>query len=215
MIQIFCACFFIVTLALLPKKLVAEEGYKLPRDFSLEEKITSTSRFFTIEALSGKYLGEIRKRYEDELLMFDLFDKAGEQAAVGVKGLVAKGVRVDVSDPEGSYLGRVEEVVLTFSPAKYRIYGKNGALLATASLNFWGTKFAVTSEGEIDRGKELAFMSRPLPSAGSTDKWKVFIADDKAIGPNGYLDTRLLVMLGAFQTDFEREDKADLIWEVD
>jgi hypothetical protein len=126
---------------------------------------------------------------------YTLYDTESRPIAKLEGRFFAWGTAGDLFDEKGELIGRFEENIFRILPwAEYRLFSKEGPLLATAQMNLFGTEFEVFTPS----GLLLASLSRPFCR---------FYRDVWSLTAHVPLDPRLLILLAVLQTDVDNRNR--------
>lgn len=165
----------------------------LPETFTVKECWLSWTTDFNIETKEYK-LGHVHRKLLSLKLEYQFYDIYSQLEATAKSRWFSWGVTFDVYDNRNNLLGTVEEKVFSFFPT-FTINALNGEKLATAKLNFWGTRYTLK---DPVTNSTMVTMERPF--FRMKDNWKVTIRDQALFYQKG-IDPRLFIIVMAFQTD--------------
>lgn len=173
----------------------------LPTEFTMTERWLSWTTTFDIESRQQKF-GTVNRKLLSWTPQYHLKDLDDRLLAIGKMRFWNLLAFFDVFEADGAPLGTVEQRLTWFFPT-FDIVSPQGLKLARASLNFWGTKYTLTSI--VDEEHVLATMTRPFFRL--KNNWTVNIIDAEAMNESSVHPHLLLVML-AYQVDREYWDAA-------
>lgn len=163
-----------------------DEFYVIPHWFSFDSDIK------TAEAT----IGTVHRRFWTLTTEYNLYDTEGHLDTTARQRFFSLGAIFDVTNSQGYAIGTVEESLFSFFPT-FRILSPNRDILATATLNFWGTTYTVTRPGS---NETIATFYRAYFRL--KDDWTVKIIDRSAFDYDK-IDASLFIIVAAFQTDIE------------
>lgn len=174
----------------------AHLSFQMPNHFWVTERWFSWSSTFDVET-DDRSLGTVYRRILTLApLQYDFYDPYGTLQAKGRMRWLSFGATFDVYDAFDNNIGMVDEHIFTFFPT-FDIISPEGHLLATAKMNFWGTKYVLRDPVTYE---EIALLSRPflrLRSSWSIDIINPQLFERRQIHPT------LFILVLAFQTDRE------------
>lgn len=168
---------------------------QLPDHFYVEQHWFSLTNAFTIKT-KQKSLGTVYRKLLTLHLQYDFNDPDEKLVATAQARFFSLGAIFDVTDAEGTYLGRIDEYIFTFFP-KFDILSPDEKIVANAEMNIWGTLYTFRDEAD---DHVIATMHRDFIRL--KDDWSVTIHDQSAFGP-GKIDPKVMIVLAAFQSDVE------------
>lgn len=161
----------------------------------LTQHWVSYTTSFDIKTKTSK-IGTLYRRNISMLLTYDFYDNSNNLMTSATARLFSLGAHFDVYDTEKALLGTVEENIITFFPS-FTLYSPNGAKLARAEMNFWGTSFYIY---EGNSNNELAIMSRSYFRV--KNDWTIDIKNKDRLKAKN-IDPGLFLTVLAFQGDRE------------
>lgn len=169
--------------------LLAEEP-DYPKNFYIEYQRLSQGSLFHVMRSDGIRLGKVERKTgsHDELMFYTLDDKPLTRAALEKKGYITT---ARVSRADGEELGWFAATIYNLYPAEFKLYSKEGLLIAVGEMNWIGSAFRLYDPNNGHR--EFATFSRPRFKL-HTDSWHVEITREGVIAPE------ILILIGAFQT---------------
>ncbi|MCY4643027.1 MAG: hypothetical protein OXB88_00250 [Bacteriovoracales bacterium] len=167
---------------------------ELPNSFSVKQNLISLPRTFSVGS-EWRDFGQVRKKKLISFLTpeYTWLDFNGNKLARAKKSILSWGAKIDVFDCEDQKIGTIKVKVLK---SLFRVRTVASILDAEGEEIASSTKFELftTSIAVNDNDKDLvATLNRPLLRI--SDRWDMEIANHDAV------DSRVLVMLGVFQTD--------------
>jgi len=170
-------------------------------EFEMPEEIHVTQRIFsftqTFDIASNQYrLGIVHRKLLSLLPQYEFYDLDNVLQAKAKMRWLSFGATFDVTDIDNNQIAIVEEKMLTWF-STFTILSPRGEILATAKMNFWNTKYTVSSplfDGPI------AELSRPFLRL--KDNWKIKVLEKDAFKA-GKIDPRVFMVVMAYQTDRE------------
>lgn len=196
-------CSVLFTFSFFDNQINADEDHRddhhhfsLPEEFTVTERWFSWTSTFDIETKMQK-LGILKRRFFSLVTQYDFYDVYENLLSTARARFFSFGAEFDVKTADDKTIGMVEERIFVWFPT-FRIYSHHGHILATARMNFWGTKYTVTSP--YDENHVIAVMSRPFFSF--RDTWTIKVLD------RGYFEEKeihplLFMTIAAFQTDLD------------
>lgn len=177
----------------------------IPDRFRINERFFALTTTLDLETENEMAFAKARKRFFSLTSCFDLEVPAmPELNAMSAARFFTWGTIVDVADPSGNYIGRIEEQIFQFASwSKYYIFNAQGALVCIGQMNFLGTAFEFRSP--LNENILLATIERPFVHF-FTDSWTVQIRrenfDEKVIDP------RLFILTAIYQTDKDNQRRS-------
>lgn len=166
----------------------------IPEEFSVNQRWLSFTTGFDIECSQYK-LGTVHRKLFSLALEYDFYNIHEMLQAKARMRSFNLGAIFDVTDADDVPIGVVEENVFSFFPS-FTILAADGAVLAKATRNFWGTKYTITGPSYE---APIATLSRSFFRL--KDNWKVNILNLEPF--HGKIDNRLFIVVMAFQTDLD------------
>jgi uncharacterized protein YxjI len=182
---------------------VSAELTRLPSEFQVVEQFFSLTSTFDISTEVEQF-AIARKRFFSLTTCFDLEDMNQLPLATANSRFFAWGTVADVTDPQGTKIGWIEEEIFKIVPwSEYKVFNSTNQLVAIAKMNFWGTQFELYHP---DHPTDIyATINRPFFQF-FRDYWTVQIKNYE-IFEQGYIDPRLLIILAIYQTDKDKRDQ--------
>ena len=168
---------------------------EMPEQFTVTERLFSWTSSFDIETPQYR-VGTVHRKFFSWKLEYDFFDVQEQLLAKARMRWLTFGAVFDVTDSSEQPIGMVEERVFTFFPT-FDIFSPCGEKLATAQMNFWGTRYTLT---DPITSQEIAVLSRPFFRL--TSSWSVNIINP-ALFAEKNINPALFIIVMAFQTDRE------------
>ena len=169
---------------------------EFPDELYVIEKWLSLTKTYDVKTNNQK-LGTVYKRFISMTLSYDFYDINHEHTLTAKSRLFSLGLTLDLYDSKGNHLGTVNEKIFEFFP-KFDIIGRNQSTkLATAEMNFWGTKFYVY---DPINHQEIAVMSRPFFRL--KNNWEIHITNKKLLQEKK-IDFRSFMTVLAVQGEIE------------
>ena len=194
---------FLIGIALVSK---VEALPPLPDEFYVRERWFALSFTLDIESTTAKF-GTVHREFWRLRTIYDFYDTEGNLQAKAKIRWLSLGAVFDVEDSDGVSLGQVDERLLTFF-STFDIISPSKEILATAKLNFWGTKYTIRDP----LSKEvIATLSRPYIRL--VDNWTVRITNPDLFALKK-IDPRLFITVMAFQTDRGAWSTDELVIEL-
>lgn len=194
LISIFFTIFLACTNAIFAMPIVETPMPDLPEQFFVTERWLSWTTTFDIETKSFR-LGTVHRKFLSLVPEYEFYDFQERLLAKARMRFFSLGAIFDVTDHLGLPMGRVEERIFSFFP-KFDIISPDGQILAQAEMNFWGTKYTISTLSH----KEIATLSRSFFRI--KDNWTVTIYKREAF-IDSFIDPRLFIVVMAFQTDMD------------
>jgi uncharacterized protein YxjI len=169
----------------------------LPSKFKLKEQFFSFTTKLNLSG-EGRPLGYVREKIISLTTSFDYYNEKDQLIAKASKAMFSWGSKLEVFDCDGKKIGSIQEEIFAslFSiSTTYTIYNSLDKELAKSIK----TEIAATNFKIKNKDEQIAELHRPWFNI--TDSWSVEIK--KPI-----LDSRLLVMIGAFKTASDNERKS-------
>lgn len=167
----------------------------MPDEFYVISRWMSLTRTFDIETKQYR-LGYVHRKFFSLLPQYDFYDLTDQLQAKARMRFFSFGAIFDVTDAADAPIGTVEQKVFTFFPT-FTMISPAGEILATAKLNFWGTRYTITSPLFQ---QPIATLYRPFFRL--KDDWTVSILEREAF-LGSKIDPRLFIVVMAFQTDMD------------
>ncbi|WPU65370.1 hypothetical protein [Peredibacter starrii] len=175
---------------------------ELPTQFKAREQWASLGVDMDLSANKTR-LGEIEERVVRLTPTFDLYNIDGKKVAHARKKLFSWGTTIEVSDCEGNLIGKVKENILRSIwdfYTRYEILDANdNVIAATEKMEFFSTEFKVFTHKDKKK-EEIMRMTRPMINV-LVDNWNIKILKE------GVIDPRILVMIPAFKTSSDNEQR--------
>ena len=179
---------------------------RIPDELYISEHWLSLTTSYDIETKTQK-LGTLYRRFFSLLLTYDFYDPFDNRIAYARSKFFSLTAHFDVYDNQENFLGSADERLFAFFPT-FDIYARDGySKLATASMNFWGTRFTMY---DPVTNNEMAIMSRSFFRLKNNWTFKV---TNRALFDHKGIDPRVLMTVTAFQGDreyWEQERHDDL-----
>lgn len=163
-----------------------EEFYVIPHWLSFDSDIKT----------SEGTIGTVHRRFWTLTTEYNLYDIEGHLDSTARQRFFSLGAIFDVTNSQGYSIGTVEESLFSFFPT-FRILSPDRDILATATLNFWGTTYTVTRPGS---NETIATLYRSFFRL--KDDWTVTILERSAFSYDK-IDPSLFIIVAAFQTDID------------
>lgn len=175
---------------------------EIPDEFYIKQHWISHTTSFDVETKTQK-LGTLYRRFFSFLLTYDFYNNFDEKLATARSKFFSFTAHFDVYDQNDQLLGIAEEKMFTFFPS-FMIYGSDASTkLATAKMNFWGTKFTIY---DPISDKEMGVMSRSFFRL--KNDWTIKVTN-RALFNEKQMDARVLMTVLAFQGDRESWEQQD------
>lgn len=184
---------FFLALGLTASAFAHSDSILLPTEFTVSERWLSWTSDFDIETREYK-LGYVHRKLLTLNLTYEFYNVYDQLEAEARLRWFSWGATFDVTDALKRKLGTVEERIFTFFPT-FDIISPEHQILATAKLNFWGTKYTLKDPGTR---LEIATLSRPFFRL--KDDWTVTITNAQLFEMK-QIDPRLFILVMVFQTD--------------
>lgn len=168
----------------------------MPDQVDVKEHWISLTKSYDI--LSGNLkLGTLYKRFFSFLPTYDFYNFKNIQIASAKTRFFSLSAQLDIYDDNNVVLGSVEEKIFSFFPT-FDLYDKDLATkLATAEMNFWGTRFDVV---DPYTHQEIAIISRPFFQF--KHDWSITVTN-RALLERKNIDSRVLLTVVAVQGEIE------------
>lgn len=177
--------------------------FALPPEFLVKYSKNSAMMAFSLEEGVGKPFAAAVKEEKKHPVPYLYKNLEGATLATGQGETLTSSDILYIYEPSGSLLGIIIRERYPFYAPVYNVYNRNNALIATASVNWLGTRFILTQQGNAHI--EYATFYRPYFHIIG-DYWYVKVERGNTI------DERLIAFLGIFQTDLEfRNSELDKI----
>lgn len=172
-------------------------GGTLPSEFYVKQRTHTLLSTFDIETKQFK-LGNVQRKFFSWTLEYDFYDFNDVIQAKAKKRFLSWNTCFDVTDANEQPIGMIEAKPYYFFPS-FQIVSPVGELLADGVMNFWRTRYTITSPLYET---PIATLSRPFFHPSDKVDWTVSIHIPEAFD-QGKIDPRLFVVVMAFQTDKE------------
>jgi uncharacterized protein YxjI len=168
----------------------------MPDQVDVKEHWISLTKSYDI--LSGNLqLGTLYKRFFSFLPTYDFYNFKNIKIASAKTRFFSLGAHLDIYDNNNVVLGSVEEKIFSFFPT-FDIYDEYlTTKLATAEMNFWGTRFDVL---DPFTRQEIAIISRPFFQF--KHDWSISVTN-RALLERKNIDSRVLLTVVAVQGEIE------------
>jgi uncharacterized protein YxjI len=170
-------------------------AFDLEQRMYLSEHYVSYTTSFDVSTDDRK-LGTMYRRILSLTTVYDFYDIRNKLIATAQSHFFTYGAHLDIYDENKILLGTVEEKVYNFFPS-FNLYAPDGARLANATMNFWGTTFTLYDGLST---YILAEMSRDIFRV--RNHWTLNIKDLARVKEKK-IDSRLLLTVLAIQGDIE------------
>ncbi len=164
---------------------------QLPARFALNERVVNIGHTFDVEAGNTSY-GVVTEKWFRGNSTFFYTDGEGKLVAYAKKAIVSFGTRINIYDGKGNHIGTLQKNVFGSLPpvmSNYSVLDANGTEVASSRK----LSVITTSIELFDKsGAKVVDLSRPISVL--SDTWNV------TVHKSGVIDTRILVMIGAFKT---------------
>lgn len=175
---------------------------ELPTQFKAREQWISIGTDMELTANKTR-IGEIEERIIRLTPTFDLYNVDGKKVAQARKKIFSWGTEIVVKDCEDKIIGTVKENILRSIWDFYTRYdildANENVIAATEKMEFLSTNFTVFTQKDKKK-EEIMKMTRPMLNL-VTDAWTVKISKE------GVVDPRILVMIPAFKTSADNEQR--------
>lgn len=170
-------------------------AFELEKRMYLTEHYLSYTSSFDVSTDERK-LGTVYRRVLSLNTVYDFYDLQNIIISSAKSHFFSFGAHLDVFGSNNELLGTVEEKIFSWFPS-FELYSTEGVRLATAKMNFWGTKFTLY-DGNSDR--VLGELSRNFFRI--RNHWTIDIKDLDRVKER-QIDARFLLTVLAIQGDLE------------
>ena len=175
---------------------------ELPSQFKAREQWISIGTDMELTANKTR-IGEIEERIIRLTPTFDLYNVDGKKVAHARKKIFSWGTEIVIKDCEDKIFGTVKENIIRSIWDFYTRYdildANKNVIAATEKMEFFSTNFTVFTQKDKKK-EEIMKMTRPMINL-VTDTWTVKISKE------GVIDPRILVMIPAFKTSADNEQR--------
>lgn len=169
-------------------------------EFYVTERWLELTTTFDIHNKNNK-MGTVHRKLFSLMPEYHFHDFTDRFQAKARMRFFSFGAIFDVTDEDDYLIGIVEERIWNYFPT-FHILAPNGEILAIAEMNFWGTKYTITTLWY----REIATLSRSFFRI--KNNWTVRIPEKDAFCECN-IDPRLFIVVMAFQTDMDHWREAD------